>query len=115
MATFDIWLLGEQYINAEHHHFSTAEKAVIRAFVEGRWQADIVANGINVRFVDAQPYRSAKEMRAALQATGELLISIEGNVKDGDLHPLSSKHNLLHRAVHDSHHCLLGAGLFLLI
>ena len=106
----DIWNIGEEFINAPHHHFSTTESAVIRAFVEDRWQADIRANGINVRWVNYQPYRSAKEMKAALQATGELAISTLGNVKDNDLHPLSSKHNLLHRAVHDYHHCLLLAG-----
>lgn len=106
----DIWDIGAEFINAPIHHFSDAEKVVIRAFVEERWQADIVANGINVRFVDYQPYRSAKEMRNALQSTGELLISTIGNVKDGDSNPLSSKHNLLHRADHDYHHCILGAG-----
>lgn len=106
----DIWDIGAEFINAPHHHFSDAEKVVIRAFVEERWQADIVANGIHVRFVDYQPYRSAKEMRTVLQTTGELLISTIGNVKDSDPHPLTSKHNLLHRAVHDVHHVMLGAG-----
>lgn len=107
---FDIWDIGAEFINSPHHHFSTAESAVIRAFVEERWQADIIANSISVRWVNYQPYRSAKEMRAALQATGELLISTIGNIKDGDPHPLTPSQNLKHRANHDFHHCLLGAG-----
>jgi hypothetical protein len=110
MTTFDIWLIGEQYISAEHHDFSASEQALIRAFVEGQWQTGIVANGVNVRFVNYQPYRSASAMCAAMQATGELLISTQGNVKAGGPHPLTPELNLKHRAVHDYHHCVLGAG-----
>lgn len=107
---FDIWEIGTEYINAEHHHFSAPEKALIRTFVEDRWEADIVANDIHVCWVDYQPYRSAKEMRLAFQKTNQLLISILGNVKAGDDHPLTPELNLKHRAIHDRHHVILGAG-----
>jgi hypothetical protein len=106
----DVWELGTAYINAPHHQFEPTEKARIRAFVEERWQADIVATGIRVCFVPFQPYRSAKQMSAAVQATGELLISTLGNVQADDPHPLTPELNLKYRAVHDLYHCILGAG-----
>src|SRR6266508_3040259 len=83
MTSFDIWKLGRMYSESPHHHFTAAEKSVICAFVECQWQADIVANCTTVRFVDYQPYCSARAMREAVLATGELLISTLGNVQEG--------------------------------
>ena len=112
MSTFDIWTLGQQYINGAYHTFSAADIAEICRFCEMAWQREIVDRGITVRFVDYQPYSSAKAMREAMQATGVLEISQEGNVTESDPHPYAVKPvlNLRHRAIHDSHHVALGAG-----
>jgi hypothetical protein len=109
---FDIWTLGQQYINGEYHTFSRQDVRDICDFCETAWEREIVQRGITVKFVDGQPYSSAKAMRDAVRATGVLEISQEGNVTESDPHPYAVKPvlNLLHRAIHDCHHVELGAG-----
>ncbi len=112
MNTFDIWELGQQYISGDYHTFSQADVAEICAFAELAWELEIVAAGIEVEFVDGQPYSSAKQMRESVAATGVLKICYEGNVTESDPHPYAVNPvlNLHHRAFHDYHHCTLGAG-----
>lgn len=110
MTTFDIWQLGEQYINGAAYEFSAAEQAEIRAFCIQMWYQEVVSSDVSVSFVDYQPYSSAKAMRDSVKATGHLLISREGNLEEGAAHPYTPELNLMHRAIHDWHHCQLGAG-----
>ncbi len=112
MSTFDIWTLGETYINAPAHRFSAAVEQEIRDFCNYAWRVEIEQRGVEVEFVDYQPYRSAKEMRDRVRAEGVLRISTEGNVTETDNHPYAvwPVLNLQHRAIHDSHHVALNAG-----
>ena len=112
MATFDIWTLGEMYINSPAHTFSPVDVLDICKFCETAWYNEIELKGVAVEFVDHQPYRSAKDMRQRVQAEGVLYISTEGNVTETDNHPYAVRPvlNLRHRAVHDYHHVTLNAG-----
>ena len=109
---FDIWTLGQHYITAPAHTFSAAVEQEIRDFCNYAWRVEIEQRGVEVVFVDFQPYRSAKEMRDRVRAEGVLYISTEGNVTETDNHPYAvwPVLNLQHRAIHDSHHVALNAG-----
>ena len=53
--SFDIWTLGQQYINGEYHTFSAADIAEICRFCEVAWQREIVARDGRVGGIPAAP------------------------------------------------------------
>lgn len=96
-----IAMLFEQAVKTKTTDVAIKDVAAFRNFVKKVAKLEVKQAGVEVRYVEGQPYDNADEMREDVKLGGMLKISTDFNTSE----LLPGQLNLDFRTAHDLHHC----------